>query len=203
MPNAIGPRGLVPSRYLSGSPYNGAVNMYVIPLADGSIYGPGDAVKAAANGDANGIPAVQKATANDFVRGVIISVVVGTPNNPSIQGTNLDLTTQAIPATKTRDYYVLVADDPTLLFEIQDDGGSALTATACNKNASLTVANPTAPQQNSATSLACASVNTTLDLNLRIIGLVQKPNNAYGTYASWLVRFNKHELAQGVGTAGT
>ena len=201
MPNSIGPRGLVPSRYLDGSAWNGAVNMYCIPSTDGSIYGPGDAVKSAAGGDANGIPYVQKAASNDTVRGVVVAVVVSAPNNPSLVGNVIDNTTQAIPATKTRDYYVLVADDPTLIFEIQDDGSSALTSTACNKNASLTVANPTAPQQNSATSLACSTVATTQSLNLKILGLVQKPGNEYGKYAAWAVRFNQHELG-GSNTAG-
>lgn len=201
MANQIGPRGLVPSRYLDGSAWNGATNMYCIPSSDGSIYGPGDVVKSAAGGDANGIPYVQKAAGTDTARGVVIAVVTAAPNLPSTQGTNLDLTTQAIPATKTKDYYVLVADDPTLIFEVQDNGASALTSTACNKNASLIVANPTSPQQNSATSLSCASVNTTQGLNIKIMGLVQKPNNAYGVYASWLVRFNQHELG-GSNTAG-
>ena len=201
MANQIGPRGLVPSRYLDGSAWNGATNMYCIPSSDGSIYGPGDAVKSAAGGDANGIPYMQKAATNDTVRGVIVSVVLAAPNLPSVQGVIIDNTTQAIPATKAKDYYVLVCDDPTIIFEVQDDGNSALTNTACNKNASLTIANPTAPQQNSATSLSCASVATTQSLNLKIMGLVQKPNNAFGVYASWLVRFNQHELG-GSNTAG-
>jgi hypothetical protein len=201
MANQIGPRGLVPSRYLDGSAWNGATNMYCIPLADGSIYGPGDVVKSAAGGDANGIPYVQKALGTDTIRGVIVSVVLAAPNLPSTQGVILDNTTQAIPAAKVKDYYVLVADDPTIVFEVQDNGNSALTSSACNKNASLIIANPTAPQQNSATSLSTASVATTQGLNFKIMGLVQKPNNAYGVYASWLVRANQHELG-GSNTAG-
>lgn len=201
MANAIGPRGLVPSRYLDGSAWNGATNMYCIPQADGSIYGPGDAIKSAAGGDANGVPYMQKAAGTDTVRGVVVSVVLAAPNLPSLQGVIIDNTTQAIPAAKAKDYYVLVCDDPTIIYELQDDGSSALTNLACNKNASLTVANPTSPQQNSATSLSCASVATTQGLNLKIMGLLQKPNNAFGVYANWLVRFNQHELG-GSNTAG-
>ena len=200
MANAIGPRGFVPSRYRDNSMWNGASNMYYIPSTDGSIYSPGDAVKSAANADANGIPAVQKALGTDTVRGVIVGVVLSAPNNPSNQGILIDNTTQQIPATKTKGYYVLVADDPAIIFELQDDGLNALTATSANKNASFTVANPSGVQQNSASVLNTASVATTSTLNLKIFGLAQKPNNAFGLNANWLVMFNQHEL--NMSTAG-
>jgi hypothetical protein len=195
MANIVAPRGFVPTRYRDGSCWNGGVNMYHIPASDPNQYNPGDAVKSSANGDANGISDVVKITnGTDTVRGVIVGCLLANPNQPSIQGTNLDLTVQNIPATKTRDYYVLVCDDPAVIYELQDDGLSALTATACNKNASFTVANPTAPQQNSATVLTTASVGTSAALNLKIFGLAQLPNNAYGVNAIWNVMFNQHEF---------
>lgn len=200
MANSISPRGFVPSRYKNGSPFNMAVNMYYVPSTDGTQLSPGDAVKSAAGGDSNGIPAVTKAANTDAIRGVLVGVLLGSPNAASNLGSNLDMTVQNIPATKARDYYVLVVDDPNVLFELQDDGASALTAAACNKNASFTVANPTAPQQNSASALATASVDVTNTLPLKLFGLVQAPNNSLDKYAKWLVMFNKHEL-QG-GTAG-
>jgi hypothetical protein len=195
MANQVIPRGFVPSRYLNGAAWNGGGNMYYIPAADTNQYNPGDAVKSAAGGDANGIPQVAKITnGTDTMRGVVIGCLLAIPNNPSLVGTNLDLTVQNIPATKTRDYYVLVCDDPQVLFELQDDGLAALTAAACNKNASYTVTNPTAPQQNSATVLSTASVATTQGLPLKIVGLVQKPNNSLAASAVWLVKPNQHEL---------
>ena len=196
MANIIGPRGLVPSRYLNGAAWNGSFNTYVIPSTDGSVFSVGDAVKTAANGDANGLPAVAKAAAGDSIRGVIVGVQLSMPNNPSLVGTVLDNSIQNIPATKAKDYYVMVVDDPMVLFEIQDDGVTAANcvATSCNKNANIVVTNPTAPQQNSATTLNSNTINTTQAFALRIMGLVQKPNNAYGAYASWLVKINQHEL---------
>lgn len=195
MPNSIGPRGFVPSRYMDGSAWNGGCNMYVVLSTEGNQINIGDTVKSAANGDANGIPAMTKITnGTDTARGVVIGCLAANPNDPSLVGTMLDLTIQNIPATKTKNYYILVADDPNLLFELQDDGLAALTATSCNKNASYTVANPTAPQQNSASVLSTASVATTSTLPLKIVGLAQKPDNAFGINAKWLVRFNTHEL---------
>lgn len=197
MANLVAPRGFVPSRYLDGSAWNGAVNMYWVPSTDNNQYNPGDAVKSAAGGDANGIPQIVKAAGTDTVRGVIIGILVANPNNPSLVGINLDLTVQNTPSTgKTHDYYMLICDDPTVIYAIQDDGLNAGTtvATACNKNASFTVANPTSPRQNSAEVILSSSIATTAGLNLKLMGLLQVPNNAYGANATWLVRWNQHEL---------
>lgn len=197
MANQKGPRGFVPSRYRDGSAWNGAVNMYYIPAADTNQYNPGDMVKSAAGGDANGIPQIVKITnGTDTARGVVFGCLLANPNQPSIQGTNLDLTVQNIPATKTKDYYVLVCDDPNVVYELQDDGITTanLVAASCNKNASYTVTNPTAPQQNSATVLLSTSIAVTATLPLKIIGLAQKPNNAYGAFATWLVMMNQSEF---------
>lgn len=194
MTNIIGPRGFIPSRYRNGANFSGAVNLYHIPSTDANQFNPGDAVKSSPNSDANGVPDVTKALGTDTIRGVIVGILVSPPNQPSIMGMNLDLTVQNTPGVgKQHDYYVLVADDPAIIFEIQDDGATALTSTAANKNATFTVANPIFPQQNSATVLSTSSVATTQSLSLRIMGLVQRPNNAFGLNANWLVTFNQHE----------
>jgi hypothetical protein len=198
MANLVGPRGFVPSRYRAGNAWTGGTNLYVIQAAEPNQINVGDALKSSANGDANGIPALTKITnGTDTVRGVVVGVLLAAPNLPSFLGINLDLTVQNIPAAKTHDYYVLVVDDMDVMFELQDDGLNALTATSCNKNATFTVTNPTSPQQNSATVLNTASVAVTATLNLKMQGLVQKPNNAYGAYAAWCVMFNQHELMGG------
>lgn len=195
MPNAIGSRGFVPSRYRSGVNYTGATNLYHIPASDGNQYNPGDAVKSSPNADANGVPDVTKVTnGTDAVRGVIVGILTSQPGGTSIMGINLDLTVQNTPgAGKQHDYYVMVADDPSIIFELQDDGVNPLTAASSNKNASFTVLNPVSPQQNSGTVLNTSTVATTSTLNLRIMGLVQKPNNSFGANANWLVTFNQHE----------
>jgi hypothetical protein len=184
-----------------GVAWNGALNLYVVQAAEPNQINPGDTVKSSANADANGIPAVTKITnGTDTVRGVVVGVLAANPGGTSLVGTTLDLTIQNIPATKTKDYYILVCDDPNVLFELQDDGLTALTATSANKNASYTVTNPTSPQQNSASVLNTSTVATTSTLSLKLFGLVQRADNAFGVNAKWLVRFNQHELMGG--TAG-
>lgn len=201
MANIDNRRGFVPRRYRDGSAWNGATNIYVVLAADANQISPGDAVKSFAGGDANGIPAVTKALGTDTVRGVVVGVMAAAPNAPSLVGTTLDLTLQNIPAAKTKDYYVMVVDDPAVVFELQDDGITALTATSLSKNASFTVVNPTAPNQNSQSVLTTASVAVTLGLPLKIVGIVPLPNNALGPFCGYLVVFNQHELG-GTGTVG-
>lgn len=194
MANVVAQYGFVPEKYLNGAAWNGAVNLYHIPSTDGSQFNVGDPVVSVAGADANGIPSVAKATGTATVRGVIVGCLPIAPGNPSFVGTNIDLTLQNIPATKTKDYYVLVCDDPKVVFKVKDDGLAALTASAVGKNASFTVANPTSPSQKSASVLATGTVATTNTLNLKILGLVQEPNNAFGANAAWMVIFNEHEL---------
>jgi hypothetical protein len=198
MANFIQPRGFVPARYMNGAAWSGGGNMYYIPSTDTNQYNPGDVVLTAAVGaDANGIPAVTKnTTGTGVVRGVVIGCLLAIPNNPSLVGTNLDLTVQNIPATKTRAYYVLVVDDPKVVFQIQDDGitGANLVAASVGLNASFTVTNPTAPAQNSATVLLSSSFAVTAGLTVKLFGLSQIPNNAFGANATWDVIFNQHEF---------
>jgi len=197
MANLNAPKGLVPSRYLDGSAWNGATNVYFIPQADTNQFNPGDAVKSAAVTDANFIPGVTKITnGTDTIRGVMVGVLSAGPGaQPSLVGTNLDLTIQNIPATKNQDYYILVVDDPSVLFEIQDDGSAVLSTSQMSKNAAFTVTNPTSPQQNSATVLAVSSIATTQALPLRLMGAIQRADNDPTLVnAKWLVKINQHEL---------
>ena len=197
MANIIGSRGLSAVRCLNGAAWTGSPNLYYIAATDTNEMSPGDVVKSAAGAaaaDANGVPGITKALGTDVLRGVVIGFLAATPNNPSLVGVNLDLTIQNIPAVKSKAYYALVIDDTQVIYELQDDGLSALTASAVGLNASMTVTNPTSPQQNSATTLTTSSVATTASLPLKILGLSQKPNNAFGAYANWLVYINQHEL---------
>lgn len=122
MTNADRPVGLAPVKHLNGSNWNGQVNMYVILEADTGVYGVGSAVKSFAGGDADGVPAVTIAAAGDVLRGVIVAVVPQDQSSPP----------GPIPGTKTRDYYVLVCDDPTAVFEIQANNAAAFPTSDLN-----------------------------------------------------------------------
>src|SRR5579885_3098932 len=121
MANIVAPQGFQPVRGINT--YQGQTNIYFIPSSDGSVYSIGDAVKSVANGDPNGIPAIQKSTGanSELQRGVIVGVLpVQAVGPPSLIGVPLTLEVINVPATKTRGYYVEVCDDPNQLFEIQE-----------------------------------------------------------------------------------
>jgi hypothetical protein len=207
MANIIQPHGFQPIR--GNGMYTGQTNIYYIPSTDTSEYSIGDAVKTVAGGDPNGIPAIQKSTgaSAEYQRGVIVGVLaVQAVGTPSLQGVPLQLEVINVPATKTRGYYVEVSDDPNQLYNISDDGLTALGAAACNKNATFTVANNSnALIGISATTLTSGTVATTATFPLKIRGLYQAVapggGNQYGVNAVWVVSFNLHELSAS-GVAG-
>lgn len=206
MANVIAPHGFTPIRGINT--YSGQTNIYFIPSTDTNQYNIGDAVKSVVGGDPSGIPSVTKSTGanSEYQRGVIVGVLpVQAVGTPSLVGVPLQLENINVPATKTRGYYVEVCDDPNQIYQIQDDGLTALTATACNKNATFTVANPTAPLQISATVLTSGTIAATATFPLKMMGLYQQvapgSGNQFGVNAIWVVRFNLHELCA-AGVAG-
>jgi hypothetical protein len=196
------PFGLSPARSGVAADYNAQVQKYRIPSTDGSAFYIGDAVLAAAGADTNGIPNVAKATSAQTLRGVIVGVENPSVNVASLAGTVIDDTVTNVPATKTRDYYVWVCDDPNQLFMIQDDGITTgnLVAASANLNFVLTITAPSLGYQLSGTVMLSSSLATTNTLNMKAIGLAQLPAiagggaNAFGAYAVWMCKINEHEL---------
>ncbi len=200
MPNTSSPMGLVPKKYLNGAAWNGAATLYHIASTDVNAFAIGDPVTLAGTADANGVPTITLATAGtgNLVLGPVLSA--GGLKNGGFMADPTNLNTTIIPATKTKDYYVLVADDPNLLFEIEEGGaGAALAAGSVGSNFNL-VAGANSGYL-SGWKLDNASGATGATLQLKLLGLVQRQNNAYGTYAKWLVKINAHQFAAGV--AGT
>lgn len=191
------PFGLLPVAHKNGNPWNGQLRRYWIPSTDGSAYYIGDAVISLANSDANGFPGVAKATAAQTVRGVVCGVEVANVEGASLVGSDLGLSVCNIPATKTRDYYVYVCDDPDVIFEIQGDATATNQVAAnANKNFSLTVAAPSnTALPYSATVVNSGSIAVTQALNFKLLGLSQRrPSVGFGAYAVWLCVANQHEL---------
>lgn len=205
MANTSTPFGLRPSHYLSGAPWNGAARRYYIPSTDAVAYYLGDVVTSAANGSLlNGSSAVAltgtrgAATTSGGIRGVVVGfgTALATPQGSLAIGADPHaLDTVYIPATKSKDYFVWVVDDPFVVFECETD---TIANTAFNKNCPLYVAAaPTAPVIYSASYAQGGSANTTSTLPLKIIGAPNTPTNdlsSPGTAAKIFVMINTHEL---------
>lgn len=180
MANVNAPAGMLPVRYASGAPYSGAANVYYVPASDATALFRGDPVIIAGSADANGVPSVTRATAG--TAGRITGVVVGIVPSPSI-------TTQHRPAST--ECYVLVADDPTLLFEIQEDAvGGALAAADVGLNADLVAGAGSTVTGLSGFQLDSSTKAVTATLQLRIVGFAQRQDNEIGANAKVLVRIN-------------
>jgi hypothetical protein len=189
MANADAPRGLSPVRYLGGAAYTGATSLYFVPAGDSTALFVGGLVKLAGSADADGVPTVTgNVTTGDAVVGVVTSVVPVTRDSTIYR-----------EASVAR--YVNVADDPNLLFEVQEDStGAALAATAVGNVADLatitagsTVTGFSTMEIDSST--ATASGDGTQDVLIH--SLARAEDNAIGTNANWLVRLNNHAFVDG------
>lgn len=198
MANANKPNGLVPVAYLSGADWTGQASQYYIASNDANAFYIGDPVTLSGDGDAiRGIPGVTIGTAGNTCVGVIIAI--GTVPFGSGYFDPNNLSRISAPATKTQAYYVLVADDPDIIFEIQEDGvGGTLTSANIGQNANFIAGAPATGVVVSGYMLDSSSVNTTSTLNLKILGLLPRIDNAFGNYAKYKVLLNNHAFRTGV-----
>lgn len=198
MANTSRPAGLYPIEYLDGSPWTGKARMYYIPSTDNNAYAIGDPMVMAGSADAAGVASVTLATAGhgNAVLGALVGsggAVYGGPG--AVPGS---LETTIIPASGKRSggYYVLVTDDPNLVYAIQEGGaGSALTAADVGSNMDLK--SGTNNGYVSGWVLDNATGNTGSTYQVQLLGLVVTPDNAFGTYAKWRVRINYHQYTAG------
>ena len=207
MANANTPRGLSPVGTITGAPYNEQGRLYAIANDGSNTYAIGDVVKVAGSSDTTGIPYVTKAATTDTPVGVIVGIRVADPG-VSLVGTTLALNTIYLPLNSGL-RYVYVVDDPNVIFQVTGDS-TGVAAADVFKNAGLTItANQTSLSQSSplsstvlnASSFLAIASSGSLALPLQIIGLVQASNNAPGAYAQALVKWNKHQFLNPVGTA--
>lgn len=192
MANTDRPFGLRPVSMLSGAPWNGQVNMYLVPSSDGTAIYVGDPVKSGGtagaagtvvNGqDCEGMPTIAVAAAGDTLRGVVVGFL-------PLQ-TNLETLHRAASTARI----ALVVDDPNVVFEVQEDSGGAATAAVdVGENADILYTAGSATTGQSAVELDSSS-HVTSSAQLRILGFVKRPDNAIGTNAKLLVLINEHEL---------
>lgn len=191
MANANVPRGLIPVRHRSGGYYSGAAKVYYVPSTYATAIFIGDPViGVTAAGDAQGVHTVSVATAagGTYVLGAMIGVCNG-PNG-EVPVTR-DLPPYHIASTAG---YILVADDPDLLFEIQEDGvGGAMGVNAIGRNADLVSGTGSTVTAQSGWMLDSSTLQTTNSLQLRIEDSVRRADNDPSlTLAKWLVSINLH-----------
>lgn len=186
MANANYAFGLKPVRRFSGAPYNCAARRYAAPSSYATALFIGDPViKVAGGADADGYQSVNLAAAG----GSITGVVVGFEDVASMTlGYGAASTTRA----------VLVADDPELLFEVQEDAvGGTLALADTGLNCDLIDAAGSTTNRVSGWMLDTSTKATTATLQVKIIEFPHRADNEPASAQSKvLVKINKHtELA--------
>lgn len=187
-------------------PYTGQANVYFVPSSDSSVIMVGDAVKLLGDARAaTGVPTVTRITAGtDIPVGIVVGILFsGMGDAQNIPPVN-DLNTPIYRRAST-DRYLLVADDPNLVYEVQYEGTSVAAATitanvGLNGNF-LTTAGSTV-SGSSGMQLATAGLAVTATLPLKIVGFPNRPDNIPGdTYFSYYVKLNSSLLGS-LGTTG-
>jgi len=193
MANKDAPLGLVPIRHSNGAPYNGAYSEYYVPAAYDQILGVGDPVLI--SGTAN--TTEYKGNPPGTLPEVIIAVAGAGTNyiTGAIVGFNIlptDLS-KTYNAAKT-ERIVYVADDPDLVFEIQEDSdGAALAVTDVGINADIVFTHSTSTVTGkSGVELDSSSHATGGTEQLKIRRLVNRVDNEIGDNAKWEVTINLH-----------
>jgi hypothetical protein len=197
MANAVAPFGLAPVSHLMGMPWNLTARTYYIPSTDTNAYAIGDPVTLLGTGDGAGVSGCVLATAGttNTVLGPIVGMggrVYGGAIGVNPLG-NQDST--IIPATKTVGYYVMVSDDPYVIYAVCDGAtGTPLAAVDIGLNCSLKAG--TNNGYLSTWTLDNATQATTAALQVKLLGLQQFAGgaggvNAFGLNAIWLVLINQ------------
>jgi len=193
--NTNAPNGLRPVKYINGGDYEGRVTQYAIASGYATAIGRNDPVAVLADGT------IGIGVAGSQCRGVLQYVEFystdGTFNRQNNWPASTTVKTGTVPLA-------FVADDPNLLFDVQETDGSSGAGTPLaladrNLNINFVIGAPNTAGI-STTSINNTTENTTSTLNLKIIGLSDYPGNAVGNYANWLVTWNTHDL-KSVGTA--
>ena len=190
--------GLKPIGYLSGAPYDGKVNAYLVAATNATAIGIGDPVtlegtSAAAGAPVNGVeiegmPTVIRSTAVSTPVGVVVGFL---PNFSDLGQKHRAGSTARI---------VLVADSPDLLMEVQEDSlvsGIAIAEVGETADIVLGTVNTTT---GNGESMLDSSTHATTGKTLKIMRLVARPGNQIGTggitdkrYAKFVVAWAEHQ----------
>lgn len=189
MANADTPMGLRPVALVSGGAYTGGGRVYSVPTSDATAIYIGDLVKSVGTSQTiDGIvySDIAQAATGDVITGVVVGVLPATSSS----------TTYRVASTQR---LLLVADDPNVLFEAQEvNSGTPFTANDIGLNCNFVVAAGSTTTSRSGTTLDNTTEATTNTLDLKIVGLVNRPDNAVGAAAKYLVRINRHRYVNQV-----
>ena len=189
------PFGMVPVQQLAAGYNTQGFNSYNIEDGEATAIFYGDVVEILASGY------IEKdvGTTTLTPMGVFVGCSFVSP------ATGYFLNSQSWPAATTSGVttgagrpMALVVDDPNAVFMIQADG--TLDQSAIGNNFAIVQTAGTAAIGKSRNALSASSIHTTSTLPLRVVGLAELPDNAWGdAFPIVLVKFNNHQLTNQTG----
>ena len=191
MANADAPFGAIPLRLMDGTPWSGAMaHAYYCDDSDANNLFIGDPVTTGGQVNSTAFEAYPAGSLFEVIiatagggAGSVLGFIVGFGPNRG------DLTKQYRVASTERIVYV--ADNPNLIFAMQEDSvGGALAAANAGLNADFIIGTGSTVTGMSATEIDSSSINTTNTLQLRVHRLYPVDDNAIGTNAIWEVSIN-------------
>ncbi len=196
MPNVSRPSGYRPVKHVSGAPWNGQTELFAVLAADATALFTGDLVTLDGAADANGIPSITRVSNGSTT--VPLGVVVGF----NVDITNLNSPASYRAASTAR--YALVCVDPTVVYEAQASGAYGV-ATDSGLNAGTTLTAGSTTTGISGMQVDLATKATTATLPLKILGLVQRPDNDVSDTSNLKVHvtLNTSKLFNSAGSTGT
>lgn len=179
MANANLANGLRPVRDGSNRPWSGGGNTYYISSAANDFF-IGDPVVVNGSADANGVPTVVIATggATNYWTGAIVGFVPSAAQQ--YLGGNAYL-----PSGQSG--YVIVEDDPNVVYAVQT---TTLAAGDLEANSVLAAGSGGNRVTGSSWYVDTGTKGTSNTYQVRLVGIVQSPDNALGQYCKALVRNN-------------
>lgn len=188
MANTDKPRGLDPVAMLDGSQI--PEKWFLVDSGNGTNLAVGDPVEIAAAGS------VQKiATSGSNVTRVIgvITAIADTNDNPAGHP-NSAISTKYLPLSTAGKVKIALAM-PDAVFAIQVISGQTPAAADVFSCADLSLAAPDTVTARSTTELAALGAG---QAQMKVIGKVNDPSNAYGEHVNLLVTFNESWFSNGV-----
>lgn len=176
MANVNAPHGFVPVCDTNNRRYTGGGSRYYKSATANMRIAKGDRVTRITSTDPNGYPEITKAAANAPCTGVVVGFEVV----PS------DLHKLCLEATDVG--YVIVEDDPNILYQVQANGALTLAAIGRYINP---IANLDGDNQTGLSKLQLDATTIGTGTSCRIERLEPTPGNEVGIYGKWLVRLNQ------------
>lgn len=186
-------KGFWPLKHLSGAPWNGQANRYVVLTGQGTAIGVGDLVKL---GTTAGVTYPQYHSVLHFgaaTSDVVLGVVVGFGPDASFSRFVPQINRFAAAATGER--IVMVMDDPTVL--LVGESTTAVTAAEIGLNAPVAAATPSTTTGMSTQVIGTPAALATSPLT--IIGYLDTPDNEINATSNKLiVKMNTQAYSAGV-----